>query len=121
MSTNGEIEWLEELSETYDIPLEDWRNPEKGLTIHHAFERGLMKKIGIKLPEKSTDVLCFKCKKRNGTECPGRKEGESTLCVPCFKIQMLTDKLNQAQHLLNLLNNEEISREKFDDFIEDIY
>ena len=52
-----------------------------------------------------TNVKCFKCGLRNGIDCAGRKEGESTLCTPCFMIQLAKDKYEQAFHLLNMLNN----------------
>jgi len=62
---------------------------------------------------RTTGILCFGCQKRHGIECPGRKKDESTLCSPCFIVSMLKDRYQQGQHMLNMLNNKEMTEEQF--------
>jgi hypothetical protein len=60
-----------------------------------------------------TGIPCFKCSKRSGTDCPGRKKDEATLCDPCFRVKMLVDRGSEAQHLLNQLNEGTLSLKDF--------
>jgi len=60
-----------------------------------------------------TGIPCFKCKKRSGIECPGRKSDESTLCNPCFQVQRLKDEYEQAAHLLKCLDEGMFDEGKF--------
>lgn len=69
--------------------------------------------------EKQTDVLCFQCNKRYGIDCPGRKPNESTLCNPCFVVKMKQEEYEQAQHLLNCLNDGMFDEQKFYEFIDE--
>lgn len=63
--------------------------------------------------EKTTDIICFECNKRYGIDCPGRKEGESTRCEPCFIVYMCKVEYEQNKHLLDLLNRGELGEEQF--------
>lgn len=36
------------------------------------------------MEKRDTGIPCFECGKRSGVECPGRKNGEATRCVPCM-------------------------------------
>ncbi len=53
-----------------------------------------------------TGIPCFRCGGRSGMsgiECPGRKPGEATLCVSCFKERMAEEAEKQARHQASFL------------------
>lgn len=58
------------------------------------------------------------CHDRFGVDVPGRQPGEATLCDPCSVVHMLELQLGQARHLLEMLNNGELTREQFDSFVD---
>lgn len=70
--------------------------------------------------QSSTGIKCFKCKKRIGTDCPGRKKHESTLCDPCFQVKMISEKAAQAEHLLKCLDDGSLPIDKFYQFLLDL-
>lgn len=49
---------------------------------------------------KKTNILCFKCLKRYGIDCPGRKSNESTLCHWCGTKRIWSWKVQQWWHLI---------------------
>jgi hypothetical protein len=66
---------------------------------------------------KETGILCFHCGKRSGTDCPGRKPDESTLCKPCLLIQDAKENYEQASHFLKCLDEGMFDEEKFYHFM----
>lgn len=48
--------------------------------------------------------VCFRCKRRPGLDCPGRRPNENTLCLKCFKLTMLwsctLDWIHQMKYFL---------------------
>ena len=60
-----------------------------------------------------TGIPCFRCSKRSGVDCPGREQGEATLCEPCFRVKLLADRAEEAQHLLDKLNEGALSLKDF--------
>jgi|AntAceMinimDraft_13_1070369.scaffolds.fasta_scaffold53058_1 hypothetical protein len=67
---------------------------------------------------KETGIPCFRCKKRSGIDCPGRKDDEATLCDPCYQIQRLKDEYEQAAHLLKCLDEGMFDEKKFYEFLD---
>jgi len=51
-----------------------------------------------------TGIPCFKCKKRSGIDCAGRKPDESTLCHQCLKERLAEDAKLQARHLASYMD-----------------
>ena len=66
-----------------------------------------------------TGIPCFRCKKRSGINCPGRKPDEPTLCNPCFQVQRLKDDYEQAAHLLKCLDEGMFDEEKFYEYLKE--
>lgn len=79
-----------------------------------AFEQQLFKSALI---GKETGILCFRCGKRSGTDCAGRKPDESTLCTPCLLVQDKQEDYEQANHFLKCLDEGMFDENKFYEFI----
>ena len=73
----------------------------------------------IQFPDKETGIACFKCEMRSGIDCANREKEESTLCPSCLKIVMSQYRHEQAEHLLNMLNEGKMEQKDFDRFIQD--
>ena len=65
---------------------------------------------------RETGIMCFKCLKRSGIDCPGRGKHESTLCNPCFVVVDLENRFNQAKHMLTLLDDDYLTLKQFNEF-----
>lgn len=81
------------------------------------FEQKLFSKALI---GKETGILCFRCNKRSGTDCAGRKPDESTLCTPCLLVQDKQNDYEQASHLLKCLDKGMFDEDKFYKFMENL-
>jgi len=64
-----------------------------------------------------TGIPCFRCKKRSGIDCGGRKPDEATLCNPCFQVEIIKNQHEQAAHLLKCLNEGMFDEDKFYEFM----
>jgi len=42
-------------------------------------------------PNIETGIPCFKCKKRSGIDCAGRKTNEPTLCTACISENLINE------------------------------
>lgn len=81
------------------------------------FEQKLFSKALI---GKETGILCFRCNKRSGTDCAGRKPDESTLCTPCLLVQDKQYAHEQAQHFLKCLDEGMFDEDKFYEFMDNL-
>lgn len=72
-----------------------------------SFKYGLTKEIAEEVIDhlgyyesfEKTNILCFECGQNYGTNCPGRKENESTRCESCFEKYMHQIHLDEERHL----------------------
>lgn len=86
--------------------------------VSEALKEFKQKMFSTALIGKETGILCFRCKKRSGTDCAGRKSDESTLCKPCLLVQDKKNDYEDAQHFLKCLDEGMFDEEKFYEFME---